>query len=94
MPWPLFNIIDAAFIKYSLLTARRSASGQSDDDRVWNMKRFLKILEDSKGATAIEYGLIAALIAVAAISSMSFVGQELEIMFSDVATQLEAANTE
>ena len=33
-------------------------------------KRFVKLMNDSKGATAIEYGLIAALIAVAAIGAM------------------------
>ena len=34
------------------------------------MAKFLKLLKNSKGATAIEYGLIAALIAVAAIAAM------------------------
>ena len=34
------------------------------------IKRFVKLMNDSRGATAIEYGLIAALIAVAAIGAM------------------------
>ena len=38
------------------------------------MSKFLKLIKNEKGATAIEYGLIAALIAVAAIGAMSSVG--------------------
>jgi pilus assembly protein Flp/PilA len=37
---------------------------------------FRKLARDEKGATAIEYGLIAALIAVAAITALSGVGRE------------------
>ena len=40
-------------------------------------KRFVKLMNDSKGATAIEYGLIAALIAVAAIGAMRGIGTKL-----------------
>ncbi len=39
------------------------------------MKKFLKLFTNEKGATAIEYGLIAALIAVAAIAAMQGLGQ-------------------
>ena len=42
------------------------------------MKFFNKLLRDEQGATAIEYGLIAALIAVAAITAMQSLGNELE----------------
>ena len=52
------------------------------------MKFFNKLLRDEQGATAIEYGLIAALIAVAAISAMSTLGDELEGTFSDVSSSL------
>jgi pilus assembly protein Flp/PilA len=38
------------------------------------MAKFLKLIKNNKGATAIEYGLIAALIAVAAIAAMGNVG--------------------
>ena len=41
------------------------------------MAKFLKMLKDDGGATAIEYGLIAALIAVAAIAAMGEVGTKL-----------------
>ena len=51
-------------------------------------KRFVKLMNDSKGATAIEYGLIAALIAVAAIGAMSSIGSALNTTFGEVATNL------
>jgi pilus assembly protein Flp/PilA len=47
-----------------------------------------KIIRNEKGATAIEYGLIAALIAVAAISAMKGVGTTLNSTFSNVSTQM------
>ena len=52
------------------------------------MKFFNKIARDEQGATAIEYGLIAALIAVAAISAMSALGDNLTNTFTDVNTAL------
>lgn len=54
--------------------------------------RFIKsMLRDEDGATAIEYGLIAALIAVAAITAMGTLGDNLSTTFNDVATELAAA---
>lgn len=47
---------------------------------------------NEKGATAIEYGLIAALIAVAAITAMSSIGENLEATFDNVASELEAGS--
>lgn len=52
------------------------------------MAKFLKVLNDQKGATAIEYGLIAALIAVAAIGAMSSVGNKLNTTFNNVSNSL------
>ena len=51
-------------------------------------KRFVKLMNDSKGATAIEYGLIAALIAVAAIAAMRGIGTKLNSTFNNVSSQL------
>jgi pilus assembly protein Flp/PilA len=48
------------------------------------MNKFLKMLRDSKGATAIEYGLIAALIAVAAITAVRGVGSQVGTTFTNV----------
>jgi pilus assembly protein Flp/PilA len=47
-----------------------------------------RLMRDDSGATAIEYGLIAALIAVAAIAALSLVGTNLSGIFNTVATQL------
>ena len=52
------------------------------------MTKFLKLIRNEKGATAIEYGLIAALIAVAAIGAMSSIGTALNTTFGEVATNL------
>jgi pilus assembly protein Flp/PilA len=50
-----------------------------------------KFLKDEGGATAIEYGLIAALIAVACIVALQAVGNELGTMFNTVAGSLQSA---
>jgi pilus assembly protein Flp/PilA len=47
-----------------------------------------RILADETGATAIEYGLIAALISVAAIAAMTNVGNNLKTIFNSVANNL------
>ena len=47
-----------------------------------------KLWKSDNGATAIEYGLIAALIAVAAISAMQLVGTNLTSTFNNVASKL------
>ena len=52
------------------------------------MSKFLKLIKNTKGATAIEYGLIAALIAVAAIAAMTNIGTTLGTTFNDVADEL------
>jgi pilus assembly protein Flp/PilA len=49
---------------------------------------FLNLINDQFGVTAIEYALIAALIAVAAISAFTLVGTNLSNTFSYVASQL------
>ncbi len=49
------------------------------------LKRFLK---NEEGATAIEYGLIAALISVAAIAAITVVGSQLNTLYTTVATSL------
>ena len=52
------------------------------------MVKFLKLLKNEEGATAIEYGLIAALIAVAAIGAMTQVGNKLNTTFNNVSNSL------
>jgi pilus assembly protein Flp/PilA len=52
------------------------------------MAEFLKLVRNERGATAIEYGLIAALIAVAAIGAMTGVGNKLNTTFGNVSNAL------
>ncbi len=52
------------------------------------MKFINKLLRDEQGATAIEYGLIAALIAVAAITAMQGLGNQLGNTFNTVSTKM------
>ena len=49
-----------------------------------------KFVKNSKGATAIEYGLIAALIAVAAVTAMSSLGGKISTTFNNVSTNMKA----
>ena len=53
------------------------------------MARFVKLFKNEKGATAIEYGLIAALIAVAAIGAMTNIGTKLSSTFENVSSSLK-----
>jgi pilus assembly protein Flp/PilA len=55
------------------------------------MKLSTKIFKNEDGATAIEYGLIAALIAVAAITTMGALGDQLSDTFGNVGTELQNA---
>ena len=52
------------------------------------MTTFSKMLANDEGATAIEYGLIAALIAVAAITALTSIGSNLNKTFTNVGTNL------
>ena len=52
------------------------------------MAKFVKLLKSEKGATAIEYGLIAALISIAAIAAMANIGNSLNNTFNNVAGHL------
>ena len=52
--------------------------------------KLLSLLREKRAATAIEYGLIAALIAVAAISAMQGLGNRLKTTFTNVASNMKA----
>jgi pilus assembly protein Flp/PilA len=56
------------------------------------MKFINKLFRDEAGATAIEYGLIAALIAVAAITAMNGLGNQLKTTFNTTSSQMATAN--
>ncbi len=54
------------------------------------MSKFVsRFLKDESGATAIEYGLIAALIAVALVTAMGFLGTGLKNSFQNIQGKLE-----
>jgi pilus assembly protein Flp/PilA len=55
------------------------------------MTTIRKFFKDSKGATAIEYGLIAALIAVAAIAAMTNLGTSVGGTFNNIGGKLKNA---
>jgi pilus assembly protein Flp/PilA len=52
------------------------------------MSQFFRFLKDEAGATAIEYGLIAAGISIAIIAVVNGIGTQLNTTFSSVSTQL------
>lgn len=49
-----------------------------------------KLMKNEKGATAIEYGLIAALIAVAAITAMNSLGSSIQGTFNKASSEMAA----
>jgi pilus assembly protein Flp/PilA len=59
------------------------------------MEKFMqgvnRFIRDEEGVTAIEYGLLAALIAVVIIASVKLVGTELVAVFTKISTELAAA---
>ncbi len=55
------------------------------------LKAIRKFAKDESGATAIEYGLIAALVSVAAIAALRGMGESLSNLFSTVSGELASA---
>lgn len=53
-------------------------------------KIFARFFKDESGATAIEYGLIAALISVALIAGAQTLGESLDTTFNNIAGELDA----
>jgi pilus assembly protein Flp/PilA len=52
------------------------------------MKSLKALMQDDSGATAIEYGLLLALISLALIAGASVVGTQIDALFTDVSTKL------
>ncbi len=55
------------------------------------LNRFKLFCGDESGATAIEYGLIAALVSVAAIGALTTMGNSLQTMFGTVSNSMSNA---
>ena len=58
------------------------------------MRTLRRFLNDETGATAIEYGLIAALVSVALITILGTLGTSLEDTFTRISEDLDNANTQ
>ncbi|AYG57654.1 Flp family type IVb pilin [Rhizobium jaguaris] len=56
-------------------------------------KLFSRFLKDESGATAIEYGLIAALISVAIIAGATTLGNTLSTVFNGISSDMTNAST-
>ncbi|CAN7514016.1 MULTISPECIES: Flp family type IVb pilin [Ensifer] len=54
-------------------------------------KIFARLMKDESGATAIEYGLIAALISVALIGGATALGNQLDLLFNGLSTEMSTA---
>ncbi|MGA9599162.1 MAG: Flp family type IVb pilin [Methylocystis sp.] len=52
------------------------------------MRTISRFLKDERGATAIEYGLVAVFMGIAVITALNAVGQKLQSTFNDVANNL------
>lgn len=57
-------------------------------------EQIVRFLKDEDGATAIEYGLIAGLIAVVIIATLAAIGTDLKGIFGGISKGLKQANTE
>jgi pilus assembly protein Flp/PilA len=57
------------------------------------MNMLQRLIKDESGATAIEYGLIAGLVAVAIIAALGTLGDSLNLLFSNVASTVSTAAT-
>ena len=72
-----------------------SGTWRGGANHVWEksqMNMFKRFLKDESGATAIEYGLIAALIAVAIITTVGLIGDNLDTTFTTINDKLTGAN--
>ena len=54
------------------------------------MNRIKRFMREEEGVTMVEYGLLAALIAVVCIASIKLVGADLKLVFDKIATELAA----
>ncbi len=88
-----YEILSQFYVE-TLLLIHGNAKGEWREGRLLrrpDMNLFKNILANEDGATAIEYGLIAALIAVAAITAMGALGNSLSNTFNLVSGDMDKA---
>jgi pilus assembly protein Flp/PilA len=56
--------------------------------REWAMRGLIKLLRCQKGASAIEYALVAGLIAIAAVGAFNSLGNKIDTMYNNVSNHL------
>ena len=61
------------------------------EEQITMLKCFKLFCDDESGATAIEYGLIAALVSIAAIGAMTSLGSSVNTMFTTVSNTMNTA---
>jgi pilus assembly protein Flp/PilA len=71
-----------------LIVVTCTSDWQADFQEALMLSTLVRLLKNEDGATAIEYGLIAALIAVAAVATMTTVGTNLSKVFGTVGSSL------
>ena len=71
--------------------ARKPRDNQSSRSAAQEIKMIKAFINDESGATAIEYGLIAGLVAVAIIAALTALGGSLDTLFSNVASTVNTA---
>jgi pilus assembly protein Flp/PilA len=82
------NHVNSRDTNFGRLGVRLRLERQQLRRRRVDVTKLLEMIRSQKGATAIEYGLIAALIAVAAIAAMQSVGNKLNTTFNNVSNNL------
>jgi pilus assembly protein Flp/PilA len=78
----------SAIKKKSVSAKRNQTSGAASFEKGCMMKLLNRLIQDESGATAIEYGLIVALISVAAIAAMSGMGDQLQATFNTTSSAM------
>jgi pilus assembly protein Flp/PilA len=71
---------------FSIINPRKIFKGRKN-----SMERFKKFFRDEEGATAVEYGLMVALIAIVIIAAVSLLGTNLSDVFQTVADTVSAS---
>jgi pilus assembly protein Flp/PilA len=81
-------LVGSCIVNGTIWSRRRTRPARAERE---GLSMIRKLFRSRKGATAIEYGLIAALIAVAAIAAMQGLGNQLTKTFTNVSENMKAS---